>query len=773
MDSVDIFKQETPKWLTMDKIIEKFIPVIGAIFLTIWLGYLLYTNIWLDLELSLRLWFGFFLSLTIIWWAISLSDKLKYFADIIIWIGILLLYGTLIYWSRTTDLANAVIPEIATLVTCVIFTVAIAYFASLRKSKVILIISMIWAYITPFVIWQSWEWAQNISFNAYLTYFATTNIAVFLVWRELSIRNIIPLNMLWLFIGTSILYKLSYSKWITDITNNGFFTSEIFSAILFLFLWIFTTWSIIISSKKFEEKDEGYLTLWYIATILWFIFNLWLLSTISNNNIETVFFVLFSWSCFYGWYFLRTIETRFQHTSLYAGWILLLILAFFNFVPELDTYSSLAIAYSSLIFGVIYVIDSTKIERLISYGLLSLIWAVLSILYIYDWDIESFKTLHVVLALLPAMAWYFITSHWENSDHKELAKIYSFSAFIIAIMFIIVDFLQYFNLWFLIYFIPTLSALIYISTSKTIQNNTKSIILRSSIIWFLIGYTSIFFTLLGSIYPAPLDIFIFTNGWALWDWTLIKWIFASIILFLWLSISRNIQKEELKSRPSFLLVILGYTSLLLVVNYIILAIMNDLSILDTHWWIRAIAMTIWWVLIAIYMLVTWVRKWPSHRSEKLLWLLLLALTLLKVILYDLSTMEMQNKIIVLMVVGWALMMFSYLVHMKWWLKSNDENDSSEISLNEIFSQVNISWINKVVFNINDDKALSTTSENTLKIVKYVTNKFWKTKFDAWELEDVYKYITANYKSKLEKKTYETLTSALKKFVDKWWEIIFS
>lgn len=66
--------------------------------------------------------------------------------------GILLLYGTLIYGSRTTDFSQAVIPEVATIVTAFLFTLAIAYFASLRKSKVILALGMIGAYLTPFVI---------------------------------------------------------------------------------------------------------------------------------------------------------------------------------------------------------------------------------------------------------------------------------------------------------------------------------------------------------------------------------------------------------------------------------------------------------------------------------------------------------------------------------------------------------------------------------------------------------------------------------------------
>lgn len=54
----------------------------------------------------------------------------------------------------------------------------------------------------------------------------------------------------------------------------------------------------------------------------------------------------------------------------------------------------------------------------------------------------------------------------------------------------------------------------------------------------------------------------------------------------------------------------------------------------------------------------------GYRSEKLLGLLLLMLTIGKIALYDLSAMEMNKKIIVLMVVGGLIMMFSYYLQTK-------------------------------------------------------------------------------------------------------------
>lgn len=283
--------------LTIDKIIEKFIPVIGALFMTIGLGYLLYTSVWGIIPPSIRLGLGFFLSLVIIGTSHSFSEKLRYFADIGIGAGILLLYGTLIYGSRTTELATAVIPEAATLITAFLFTIAIAYFASARKSQVILILGMIGSYITPFVIGQNDSWAQSISFNAYLTYFAAINVVVFFIGREINVRNILPLNNVGLLIGASILYHFSYTGGVSTVASGNFLTSELFSAILFLVITVFSLWNLLSSSKQFAEKDEGYITFGYIAPVLWFTFNLAKLVTL-DDIIRGILYILLAVACF-------------------------------------------------------------------------------------------------------------------------------------------------------------------------------------------------------------------------------------------------------------------------------------------------------------------------------------------------------------------------------------------------------------------------------------------------------------------------------------------
>lgn len=796
--------ENNSNWLTIDKIIEKFIPVVWAIFLTVWLCYLLYTSVWQDLDKTIRLWLWFFMSLVVIGWAFSFSDRLRYFADVTIGAWILLLYWTLIYWSRTTDMVKAAtdpnyaatIPEYATLITAFLFIIAICYFASLRKSKVILILWMIGSYITPFVIGQNDSWVQEISYNAYLTYFAAVNIVIFIMWREISIRDTIPLNIWWLFFGSSTLYFMYYTREINKIDSSNFFSSEIFTAILFFVLVLFSIWSILLSAKKFEEKDEWFLALWYIAPVLWFILNLSKLSFLQE--VKWWLYILLWASCFFGWHFLRATKTRFQHVALYASGILCMIIWFFAFVPDLNVYSSIAIAYASLIFWVIFVIDSEKWERFVSYILLSFMWAVLSMMHIFDSEtwITSYRTLFVIIALLPAIAWYFIASRWTNENRTEFAKAYSVVAFFIAIIFFVIDIFKYFNPWFLIFYIPSLIILINIYFSSKQSHEMKSWLLRASLIFFAFWFVGIFLSLVNSLYPSPQNTSLLPTET---DWLMIKWIFWTIILFLWLFISRTLQRKQNENRPSFLLVIFGYSSLLLIVNYMIFALMNDMQISMEHWWPRALFTTIWWVTVAIFMLLVGIKKWSFYRSEKLLWLLLLAITISKIMLYDLTMMEMKQKIIILMIVGGILMLFSYWVHTKWLLKKEEEkdednfktedsennekvqekveksmnDDSNEIEnfvINKKIKDIDISNIESIILEPIWQEAIMIETNNLRKIVVLIIDNVKKTTFLPNELKNIYTTVLKNYKTSLSEEDYDTLKNNIDDFVMAGWEV---
>lgn len=658
----------TREGITMDKIIEKFVPIVGALLLIIGFGYLIYANAWVNLPMEIRLGLGFFFSVALIGGSLSFSEKMRYFADVGIGSGVLLLYGTLIYGSRATETAQAMIPEVASLLSAILFTIAVAYFASKRNSKVILMLGMAGAYITPFVIGQNDVWVHNVSFNAYLMYFFAVNVSVFLIGKEISVRDIIPLNIIGLFVGVSTLWGLADTAGINAVRSDDVFTGELFTGILFAALVIFSVWSILLSAKKFKENDDGYLSLGYIAPVIWFAFNIANLDSLSDAAVGLLYAAIAT-ACFVGWHvLLDAAETKFQHTALYASGLISALLAVFALFEEFNVVTSMFIAYVSLIFALLYVLLPGKTERFVSYIIVSLAGSVLSLHHILEANMQ-YETLLIVVALLPAMAAYFIAKGGSKPELVPTATVYSVVWSVVALMFVLADIIEYIDLDFLLFYMTPLVLLSYLAyinavSPERLSYDSRSRMLRGVLFWFAFGFIPTFFWLVVSIYPAPTDVYLFTHPEAPVDWVMVKGVFATAILFIGLWISRKLQMEQVIKRPSFILVIFGFATLLLTGNYFISAIANDLQVSLEHGGPRAIATTIWWALLAVYMLYKGVKFGKKYHAEKLLGLMLLGITIGKVVLYDIATMGMQNKIIVLMFVGGAMLLFSYTVKAK-------------------------------------------------------------------------------------------------------------
>jgi hypothetical protein len=168
----------------------------------------------------------------------------------------------------------------------------------------------------------------------------------------------------------------------------------------------------------------------------------------------------------------------------------------------------------------------------------------------------------------------------------------------------------------------------------------------------------------------------------------------------------------------------------------------------------------------------------------------LALTVGKILLYDLATMDMQNKVIVLMVVGGALMLFSYGVQTKGWLKSDiKEEDKKAVSekispnhadpvekkidtLNDRVSSIDIGNVTKVIFDICTKEKITIESKNLIKIAKLVVNKMKKNIFEPKELQNIYEYVVSNYKSELSPEDYKKILQIMKDFVEFGGEVSF-
>lgn len=672
-DSTDL-KSLGSKEITLDLIIEKFIPIIWGLFLAVGIGYLLYTSVWIHLLTPVRLWLGFFLSLCIIGWWYSMPNRMQYLSDVIIGIGVLVFYGTLIYGSRASDSALQVIPEIATLVSGILFTAAVAYLANMRNSKVILILGIIWAYITPFVIGTNDSWVQTISFNSYLLYFVLTNAVIFYLGKTVGVRDILPLNLIWLYTGTISLYLLSYNgKLATDTVSIA--GSENISLILFFLTALLSAVSINTSSKEFRQTgDTPYLVVGYLLPTLWFILSASLLAN-ANDILKSVLCMMLGISYIGAWYLVKDTLQKAEIVTVYSAGILTIASSIFFVFPDMTAYLAVVISYISFVFGALYLMHEKREERLWAYLLFAFFGGLFTLIEVFGSDSQVVHTTFwAVIGLIPSIAFVFLANSHINDDVKRFGLIYSISTWAIAFVLLISEFITKLDSEFMFYILPGFIAVV-LSSRSTMSDAARGNLLRSGSIWMLLGFVDTFFILLGWLYPAPLNTSLFGANSIFLEWLSIKAIIVIVWIFIGLDASRKLQLKNQESRPSFLLVIIGYTTLLLFLNYLANAFINDLWVDGSSGGPRAIVTTIIWLSIAIWMLVIGIRKEELFKAEKFLGLLLLAITITKVLFYDLETMSTDKKIIVLMIVGWGLMAFSYFVQQNGWLKSANKSDA--------------------------------------------------------------------------------------------------
>ena len=268
--------------------------------------------------------------------------------------------------------------------------------------------------------------------------------------------------------------------------------------------------------------------------------------------------------------------------------------------------------------------------RFISYGLLSLLGSILSVYHILDAG-SQYETVLIVIALLPAIATYTVAKLGKRQEFLPLAQMYSVLSFTLAMVFVLKEILEYLDVDFIFFYVIPFAVLAYIAyvqafANESMSHDTKSAILQVTMAWFAFGFAMVFLKLAFSIYPAPVDVYLLTHTEGPTDWVFWKGISATLILFIGLSISRRLQLEQVIKRPSFILVIFGFSTLLLIGNYIISALANDMQVSLEHGGPRAIATTIWWAAIAIYMLLVGIMRGKKYHSEKLLGLLLLGIT---------------------------------------------------------------------------------------------------------------------------------------------------
>ncbi len=205
------------------------------------------------------------------------------------------------------------------------------------------------------------------------------------------------------------------------------------------------------------------------------------------------------------------------------------------------------------------------------------------------------------------------------------------------------------------------------------------------------------------------------------------------------------------------------------------------------------AITIFWWIISIYLLIRWISS--DKIKLRTIWLYLLTLVLLKIFLYDIwYWLDNAVSRVIVFIILWILLIFvstryskKYWNNLVWEFNLNNLNSDikeekpkaqtnikKEMSNEEITSQikkVDLKWVNWASFKINWKIAFSTKSKNILQIIVYVLNKTWLNQFEANELKPFYDFINSHYISDLSTRDLTTVQNAFKTFVEAGWEVI--
>lgn len=205
------------------------------------------------------------------------------------------------------------------------------------------------------------------------------------------------------------------------------------------------------------------------------------------------------------------------------------------------------------------------------------------------------------------------------------------------------------------------------------------------------------------------------------------------------------------------------------------------------------AITIFWWIISIYLLIRWIGS--DKIKLRTIWLYLLTLVLSKIFLYDIwYWLDNAVSRVIVFIILWILLIFvstryskKYWNNLVWEFNLNNlnsdikeektktqTNTKREMSNEEITSQIkkiDLKWINWASFKINWKISFSTKSKNILQIIVYVLEKTWLTEFEANELKPFYDFITSHYISDLSTRDLNTVQNAFKTFVEAGWEVI--
>jgi len=305
-----------------------------------------------------------------------------------------------------------------------LFSLAVAYFASERRSKEILILSLLGAYLTPFVIGQEDTWQYEIAYNVYLLYFFAVNLGIFALSRRLWIGDVVPANAIGLLIGTTSLHVLTQ----TDDSSIGILGSDLGSGIISVGILVTYIAAMTLSSSSFPDKFRQFFSFGYIVPLLWFTVNAAMLD-IPREGMATLYAGI-SAAYFGCWYLARANE---EHATgrafLYAGGIVAICLAALGFFSDERLYAGLAIAGASLILWAFAMVSPMR-ERVASYAALGIVGLILTA-FAPD-TLAGSRELTILAGTTPLLLAWFMRVRVPDSETREALQLVGLLSSILA-----------------------------------------------------------------------------------------------------------------------------------------------------------------------------------------------------------------------------------------------------------------------------------------------------------------------------------------------------
>lgn len=760
----------------IDRLIARFLPAIGAAFLAGGFGYLIYSEIWPHVPYLVRIMVGASAAAGFVMAGSHPKITWKSGADALSSLGVLIGYATLVYASRTGESA-AVFGTAASLVVAFAFSAAASFVSVRKRSKTVLLASVLGAYLTPFFIGQTDAWKYALGYDAYLAYFLAVNVAMFVASRKMDLSEIVPVNGLAMMASTAFMRIIGFQD---DLGTSATLAFGLHAAILGTLA--FTAFR---TERDREGNGAGMGSFVWIGPALWFLGNAYSFREGVPGALRAFLEIALGGAYFVFWNLLRARGAK--APGAYVAGTLLIVVGTLVFLHD-------SLAFAGILMGVVgaFVLllgvrGGKDAERILAGMAFSAMGAAVAAYGTLDyWNDDALRrlsaTVAVTIPLLPLLALSFVRKDGFPEGGKDFAEFAATSSWIA------VGLMVFFNVVtiridpiVLFFSLPAFLVAGALAVFPIVPENGKRIA-EGVRIWLALASIAIIPRLASAVFERPETASFVSaeGGYA---------VFGGIAALL----LATVLKRGFGLGGGFVHKVMAVLAFLSA-HFAIVAALSAFSL--TSGGVLAVATTVYWAAVAVGIL--WSGLSRKDRMTKRYGFAALAFTVLKVVFYDLHAATTAMKVTVLMVVGAGLLAFSWYASKNGLLLEEDaengsagkeggepdpdsENDQdAEDEWEDVFpvvnrkiADVNLEDCTSALVTPLGAPAFRVNATNLLKIMKLVVaNHGRREVYLPGELLGVYEAVIGNYRSELPKATYESVAATMKDFCERGGSVTF-